>query len=185
VKLLAPRRRLFALAGPALLALAAGAHAQGVGAVRESAVKAAFLYKFGNFVEWPADAFRSPAAALVIGVFGDDAIATELEQITEGREVDGHPLRVLRVKDRDELLPMHILYAGGPREARAREVLAAAKGPVLTVGEGASAGAGGPVLCFTRDEDRVRFVASLRAAAARRLKLSARLLAVAQQVEGR
>jgi hypothetical protein len=41
------------------------------------------------------------------------------------------------------------------------------------------------VLCFTRDEDRVRFVASLRAAAARRLKLSARLLAVAQQVEGR
>jgi hypothetical protein len=179
------RRLLLALGWSALLGGAARAQAQGLGTVRESAVKAAFLYKFGNFVEWPAEAFGSPAAALVIGVFGDDAVASELEQITGGRVVEGHPVRVLRVRDRQDLVPMHILYAGGPREGRSRELLAAARGPVLTVADGPIGGEPGPVLFFTRDEGRVRFGASLSAAAARRLKLSSRLLAVAQHVEGR
>jgi hypothetical protein len=179
------RRLLLALGWCALLGAAACAQAQGLGAVRESAVKAAFLYKFGSFVEWPAEAFHSPADALVIGVFGDEAVASELEQITEGRVVEGHPVRVLRVRDRQDLGAMHILYAGGARESRSRDLLAAARGPVLTVADGPIGGEPGPVLFFTRDEGRVRFGASLSAAAARRLTLSSRLLAVAQHVEGR
>lgn len=179
------RRLVFALTGATLLASAPGVPAQALGSVRESAVKAAFLYKFGSFVEWPAGSFRSPAAHFVIGVHGDDAVASELEQITAGRAVDGHPVRVLRVRDRDDLQPLHILFAGGARANRARELLAAAQGAVLTVADGPVGGDPGPVLYFTEEEGRVRFVASLAAAAARGLKLSSKLLAVAQQVEGR
>jgi hypothetical protein len=169
----------------ALLLACAQAGAQGLGVARESAVKAAFLYKFGSFVEWPAGTFRSPGAPFVIGVHGDDAVAAELEQITRGRAVEGHPVTVQRVRDGDDLTGLHILFAGGARESRARELLAQARGPVLTVADSALGGRPGAVLQFTREEGRVRFAASLDAAAARGLKLSSKLLVVAQSVEGR
>lgn len=179
----------------ALLALCAGAGAVAgawrrswahpLGAARASAVKAAFLYKFGSFVEWPPGTFRSGSSPLVIGVYGDDAVAAELEQITQDRAVEGHPVTVRRVHDSDDLRGLHMLFAGGPRESRIREMLAAVRGPVLTVADRRTGSPAQAVLFFTEDDARVRFAASLTAAAARGLKLSAKLLAVAQDVEGR
>jgi hypothetical protein len=175
---------LLAAAGFCVAPVRAAA-AESLGAVRDSAVKAAFLYKFGSFVEWPPAAFRSPADAFVIGVFGDDAVANELEQLAQGRALDGRPVVVRRVRDPDEVSSLHILFAGGPRESRARELLAAAHGAVLTVADGPGGARPGAVLQFTQEQGRVRFQASTTAAAARGLKLSAKLLAVAQVVEGR
>lgn len=180
-----PRALLALCAGALLLLAAPRADAQGLGLARVSAVKAAFLYKFGGFVEWPPGAFRSNIDPLVIGVFGDEAVASELEQITQGRTVGGRPIAVRRVRDTEDLANLHILFAGGPRETRARELIAAARGAVLTVSDTPGRGRLGPVLHFTLDEGRVRFHASLTAAEARGLRLSAKLLAVAQEVEGR
>nr|WP_283254454.1 YfiR family protein [Ramlibacter paludis] len=163
----------------------AGAWAQPLGAARESAVKAAYLYKFGSFVEWPPGTFRGPEDPLVIGVWGDDAVASELDQLARGRSIEGHPVKVLRLREAEDANPLHILFAGGPREGRIRDVLAAVRGPVLTVADVPVGGNPGPVLHFTRDDGRVRFNASVSAAAARNLKLSAKLLAVALQVESR
>jgi hypothetical protein len=175
---------LRALCALALLAGAAAPFAQPLGLANESAVKAAFLFKFGSFVEWPPAVFRSATDPLVIGVFGDDGVASELEQISRGRTLEGHPVRVVRVRAADEVQPLHILFAGGPRASRARELLSAVRGPVRTVADGPVGGDPGPVLYFTERQGRVRFNASLEAAAARNLKLSAKLLVVAQQVEG-
>ena len=168
-----------------LWAVLASASAQQLGAARESAVKAAYLFKFGSFVEWPAGTFRGPDDPLVIGVAGDDAVASELEHLVRGRAIESHPVKVVRVRESDDVKLLHVLYAGGPRESRIREVLASARGPVLTVADVAIGGNPGPVLYFTQEDGRVRFNASLPAAAARNLKLSAKLLAVAQQVESR
>ncbi|RYY64643.1 MAG: YfiR family protein, partial [Comamonadaceae bacterium] len=143
------------------------------------------LYKFGSFVEWPAGAFASPAAPLRIGVYGDDAVASELELITQGREVGGRPVTVQRVRDVDAVPALHIFFVGGPRASRMREMIAAAHGPVLTVADGSAGARADAVLYFTEDQGRVRFNASLPAAQARGLRLSAKLLAVAQVVEGR
>ncbi|MDB5856340.1 MAG: hypothetical protein JWQ76_29 [Ramlibacter sp.] len=183
---MSPRRALLralpVLAAPALLVPAL---AQPLGLARESAVKAAYLYKFGSFVEWPPGSFRGADDPFVIGVYGDDAVASELEQLARGRSIEGHPVSVQRVREADELNSLHLLFAGGPRESRNRDLLNAARGPVLTVADGPVGGQPGPVLYFTQEEGRVRFHASLPAAAARNLRLSAKLLAVAQQVEGR
>lgn len=182
----APRRRLAFLLAALCVAAAGAAQAQGqaLGLARESAVKAAFLYKFGGFVDWPAGTFRGPQSAFVIGVFGDEAVASELEQITQGRQVAGRPVEVHRVRAADEVRGLHLLYAGGSRESRAREVLEAVRGPVLTVANAPLSGGAAPVLYFSEEEGRVRFGASLPAAQARGLRLSSRLLAVAQHVEG-
>ncbi|RYZ06858.1 MAG: YfiR family protein [Comamonadaceae bacterium] len=179
-------RGLLALWAGLLLLVAAPAEvqAQGLGLARASAVKAAFLFRFGSFVEWPSGTFRTPGEPLVIGVFGDEAVASELEQITQGRKIDSHPVMVRRVRDVDDIGTVHILYAGGARETRSREVIAAARGAVLTVADSHGNGRSAPVLHFTEDEGRVRFSASLTAATARGIRLSAKLLVVAQDVEG-
>ena len=167
------------------LSLCGAAWAQAVPVQRESAVKAAFLYKFGAFVDWPAGSFQRPDAPFVIGVAGDDAVAADLEQLVAGRSLDGRPVAARRVgSDAASLAGLHVLFIGR-RSERLRELLAAAVGPVLLVTDQESALRLGSVINFSSEGGRMRFSVSLSAAEARSLRLSARLLAVAQDVEGR
>lgn len=166
--------------------LLAPAHAQAtLTAPRESAVKAAFLMKFGTFVEWPPQAFRG-AEPLVIGVLGDDAVYADLEQLVQDRSVNGRPILARRLReppgpgDR-----VHILFLATQSESRLRELLARTAGPVLVVTQAESGLAQGAALNFVLESGRVRFEASPRAAEGRALKLSSRLLAVARAVEER
>jgi hypothetical protein len=150
----------------------------------ESAVKAAFLYKFASFVEWPPGAFK-PDAPLSIGVLGDEAVASDLEQMVAGRSFEGRPIAVRRLRDGDDAGAVQVLLVGRGRDARLREVVASTSGPVLVVSEQENGLRLGAVLNFVTDSGRVRFSASQAAAEGRGLRLSARLLSVAQAVEGR
>jgi hypothetical protein len=166
-----------ALAGPAPAAAAQEA-------LRESAVKAAFLFKFTSFVEWPPGAFQRPDQPLVIGVLGDSDVAQDLERIAEGRVVDGHPIAVRHVASAPSAADVHVLYIASQRPARLRAALEAVAGPVLVVTEQPGALQAGSVINFSREQGHVRFSASLTSAQARHLKLSSRLLSVAAHVEG-
>jgi hypothetical protein len=150
---------------------------------RESAVKAAFLYKFAGFVDWPSGTFERPDAPLVIGVLGNDAVAADLEQIVAGRTVEGRSIAVRRLREPGEAGPLHVVLVGAGREGRVRETAGAIEGPVLVVTEQENGLRLGGILNFVAEGGRVRFAASLPAAEARGLRLSARLLAVAQTVE--
>jgi hypothetical protein len=169
-------------------ALACGmrlAAAQGTAAASEAEVKAAFLLKFAGFVEWPADTFAKPDDPLVIGVAADDEIAGFLEQLASGRRVEGRPVTVRRLPDAGPFAGVHILLAGRRGKPRLRDLIASAGGPVLVVTQQPGALRLGSVINFSTESGRVRFAVSLASAEARKLKLSARLLAVAQNVEGR
>lgn len=151
----------------------------------ESAVKAAFLYKFPSFVEWPAGLFQRPDQPLVIGVIGDEDVAAQLHQIVAGRTVNGRPVVARSVADAGTAAGVHVLYIARRSDTRLRQAIDAVRGPVLIVTEQPGALAQGSVLNFMESAGHMRFSASLVSAAARSLKLSARLLAVAQAVEGR
>jgi hypothetical protein len=153
--------------------------------VSESAVKAAFLSKFGGFVEWPAGTLARPEDPMVIGVAGNDAVASDLEQIVNSQRAGARPLALRRVRDEASAAGVHVLFIGAGREARVRELAAAVRGPVLVVTEQDDGLRLGGMLNFVVDDGRVRFTASVPAAEARGLRLSARLLSVAQSVEGR
>ena len=155
------------------------------GSTRESAVKAAFLYKFAGFVEWPAGTFSRADEPLVIGVLGNDAVLADLDQVVVGRTLEGRPIRVRRMREDDSAERVPVLLIGATREGRLRELAAAVPGPVLIVTEQPDGLRLGGVLNFVQDGGRIRFTASVTAAEARGLRLSARLLAVAQAVEGR
>lgn len=186
------RRALLRIVFAALVAALAFAvaHAQSPGggaatAVRESAVKAAFLYKFASFVEWPAGTFTRPDQPIVIAVSGDEDVATDLGQLAAGRAIEGRPVVVRRVTEGATAAGAQIVFFGERRDARLHESIEAVPGAVLVVTSQVSGLRAGGVLNFQPDNGRVRFSVSLAAAEARGLKLSSRLLSVAQNVEGR
>jgi hypothetical protein len=152
---------------------------------RESTLKAAYLYKFAGYVEWPPNTFQRAGQPLVIGVSGDEAIAADLTQLVAGRTIDDRPVVVRRVADGEAITGIQVLFVAARREARLREILASITGPVLVVTESVGALRMGSVINFSSEGGRVRFSASIESAQARNIKLSARLLAVAQFVEDR
>jgi hypothetical protein len=150
----------------------------------EAAAKAAFLYNLAGFVDWPPGTFRDEEP-LQIGVMGDEGVARELEQLVTGRSFEGRPIAVRRLREVDETTGLHMLLVGPLGDARLREISASTPGAVLLVSEQENGLRFGAVLNFVPNGGRVRFSASIAAAEARGLRLSARLLALAESVEGR
>jgi len=164
------------------LLVAINAIAQGERA-GESQIKAAFLYKFGGFVEWPMRAFARPDSAFTIGVLGADAVAAELEQVAGGRTVQGRPIAVKKLRRGESLAGVHLLFVGQSESARLADILAGAKGqPLLLVTEAEDGLARGSMINFITVEDKVRFDVALPQAERGELRISARLLSVARKV---
>jgi hypothetical protein len=149
----------------------------------ERSVKAAFLYKFLAYTEYPANAFSDPNAPVVIGVAGSEEMTAELARVVNGRTVFGRAVAVRSVREGDPLNGMHLLFVGGGDLARAMRMTRAAQQlPVLVVTEADSSPVPGSIINFRVVDDRVRFDVWLDAAERNNVKLSSRLLTVAHQV---
>lgn len=167
----------------AALCLALPSWAQTQTQATEAQVKAAFLYKFGAYVEWPPQAFPEPATPFTIGVLGADAVAGELEQISKGRTVHGRPVAVRRLKRGEPLGGLHVLFAGRTEAARLAEVLAPVRSqPLLVVTEAADRVPDGSVINFIPVDNKLRFDIDIATAERMQLRISSRLLAVARKV---
>jgi hypothetical protein len=147
----------------------------------ERSVKAAFLYKFTEYVDWPATSAQDEP--FTIGVLGSGAFADELLRMTEDRSVDQRFIQVRRLTPNDAVDDLDVLFIAAEQRGRLSELLSPARGrPILTVTESEGALADGSIINFTVMGDRVRFEISLDAAQASQLKLNSRLLAVAQTI---
>lgn len=173
------RRALCLLAGAAACALAAVAHAQ---QAAEATVKAAFLYKFAGYVEWPDSALLPAGAPFTIGIVGADDIAAELERLVPGRAVLNRAVAVRRMKEGQALKGVHLLFLGRS-EANPRPMLRAAQQQgTLAVTETERGLDMGSAINFVHLDDRVGFEVSLDAAEKSGLRISSRMLAVARRV---
>lgn len=172
------RAGLILLLGLLLSLAAAASHGADTEAPLEKRVKAAFIYKFATYVDWPADAFAAADSPLVFGVLGDRAIAEELGRATNGRRIETHSLHVRELHDGDDLDGVNVLFVGAGG-ALAPVLSATGARPMLVVTEADSALSSGSVINFIIAEGRVRFEISAAGAERRGLKLSSRLLAVA------
>jgi hypothetical protein len=149
----------------------------------ESKVKAAFLFKFTNYVEWPPTAFELQDSPLVIGVMEADDVASELSRLVAGRTVNNRTIVVRRLGAGDSATGSHVLFIGSGASGRLGRILGNAKPlGMLTVTELDDAPASGSVINFVVIDDQVRFDVSLPAAERSNLKISSRLLTVAHQV---
>ena len=147
----------------------------------EPLVKAAYLLKFGGYIEWPAKAFEAASSPLVIGVLGSDSVADNLVQNANGRTVNGRTVEVRRLRHEDTPTGVHILFAAKSERARLNELLPRLKGlPVLVVGD--EEDLSGSTINFVIVDNHVRFDVSLTGTDANGFKISSRLLSVARKV---
>ena len=156
-----------------------------VRAESEYDVKAAYLYKFTKFVEWPRGAFASAEAPFVIGVIGHDPFAGELDRLIKGNTTGARPIEVrhFTANDSEALRECQMIFVSASEQRRLSDILAAVQGrPVLLVGESEGFASAGGMLGFALREKRVGIEVNSAAAREARLKISSQLLNIAKIV---
>jgi hypothetical protein len=174
------RRSLFWLLTATLVAIPVAAQP-----VTEQDVKAVFLYKFTNFVEWPAAVWQG-SAPFRFCVAASKEMTAVIEQTVAGETVNGRAVETRVVTAADDARQCHILFIGRSETARAPALLAAVRAlPVLTVGESEDfVTSSGGAIGFVVVGGRVRFDINVENAKRGGLTMSSRLLQVARKLEG-
>jgi hypothetical protein len=151
----------------------------------EYQVKAAFLFHFAQFVDWPPEAFKDAASPLTYCTVGEDPFHGALDASLNGKTIDGRPVRVLHFKLSQEVQPCQILFLGAPeKKSLSATLVTLGASPVLTVGESQDFIGQGGMIGFLWEDNKVHFEINLEAAERAKLKISARLLTLAKKVIG-
>jgi len=146
----------------------------------ETAVKAAYLFKFGAFVEWPATAFNGPSGPVHICISGADPFGALLDRAVQGQLIAGHPIAVQRMDHIDKGADCQILFvAPSPRQPVAEALDKVRGAPVLTVTDNGPDPASRGVIDFVLRENHIRFRIDGRTAGEDGLAISSKLLSLA------
>jgi YfiR/HmsC-like len=151
----------------------------------EYQVKAAFLYNFGKFFDWPSTVMSGNAQPFTICVLGGDAVTNELRPLVSGKSLGAHPVQVRQVHGVEEGRSCQILFitaAAAPQAMRSLGSLA--ESSVLTVGEVPGFCNQQGILNFRMEADHIRFEINLKAAERAHLHPSSKLLRLARIVGG-
>lgn len=159
------------------------ADAHGQTPEREYQIKASFLFRFLQFVEWPDDAFAEQPQQIVVGILGDDPFGAVLDQTLAGKTIGGKTLVVQRFADPGDVTNCHMLFVSASVDEHLSDVLQSLKAhPVLTVGESARFTQKGGAIKLFEFKNKVRFEINLEVAQRAGLKVSSKLLKLAKVV---
>ena len=148
----------------------------------EADVKAAYLYNFTRYVEWPAEAEKG-SEPFRLCVLADPAIRNAIQRTVQGETVQGRPLVMVAPDTPRDGQQCQILYVGRSEQERAGQLLAAVRDqPVLTVGDFSHFTERGGMIEFLLQDNRVRFDVNLPRAQQSKLRVSSNLLRVARKV---
>jgi len=149
----------------------------------EYQIKAAFLYNFTKFVEWPADAFKTPDAVVQICILGDNPFGQELDNLIQNKTVNGREVRVQQLRRVRDVHNCHIVFVSRGESPQLTQILEELRGgSVLTVSDIPGFTARGGMINFVLDKDRVRLEVNDKAASQVRLKISSKVLSLARSV---
>jgi uncharacterized protein DUF4154 len=151
-------------------------------ALDEYQVKAAFLFNFAKFVEWPATAFKDGDEPIRICVLGRDPFGASLESLVRGKFVGNRGFVIREVSNAPAARQCSILFVGASERKRTRSILSDLKdASVLTVGETEDFIPNGGVIAFRVDDARIRVEVDRDAAERAKLRISSKLLSLAQR----
>jgi len=169
----------------ASMPLAAPARPQAEDAPSGYQVKAAYLFNFLKFVEWPDESFADPLAPIVIGVAGEDPFGSALPQVVIGKTIQGRDLVIRKYHAGEDMRGAHILFISSSERKRLPQVLSSLHGSsVLTVADMEGFLESGGMIQFLNENDRVRFAINVDATSRAKLKMSSKLLSLARVVGG-
>ncbi len=152
-------------------------------AVSEDQVKAAYLFNFAKFVEWPQETFPDATAPIRLCVLNDLTIGSALSQIVKDKHILGRSIVVVPIQTGEQGRSCQILFINSAQNWQIEHILKVLQGAsVLTVGEATGFVEKGGIVNFVIQDDQVHFQVNHRAATQNRLQMSARLLGVAKLV---
>ena len=150
----------------------------------EYAIKAAFLYKFGLFVQWPTAAFSSPNSPVNLCIVGDDPFGKSLDSVVAGQQINGRDVVIRRMQTVEPSSPCHILYAGGSEDQSKAEIIDTVRShPVLTVTDDPASKPG--IVHFVLANNHIHFDIDDEAAAQNGLIISSQLMNLALNIKRR
>jgi hypothetical protein len=161
-----------------LLAAQGAGRAQSAG---EYELKAAFLYKFAGFVQWPEDA---GTGVICIGVVGQDPFGAMLNVVVNGKSLNGRSFTIRRARNARDLPACQIVFVSSSERPQLRAILNQLQPDVLTVGDMPGFCESGGIIGFELVDRRVRLRINLEAAQRAHLQISSKLLSLAKLVEG-
>jgi hypothetical protein len=152
-------------------------------ASREYQIKAVFLYNFSKFTDWPADAFASSDAPLVIGVLGKDPFGPHLQEAVRAEKVAGRALVVQNFTRVEDIKTVHILFISDSEARRVPDILARLRGrSILTVSDAENFATNGGMVRFLTANNRIHLRINSDALKAARLTMSSKILRAAEIV---
>jgi hypothetical protein len=147
----------------------------------EYGLKAAFLYNFCRFIDWPDSAFASPNEPFIIGIAGDDPFGSLLNEAVNGKKYHNRPIRIDHFRSPRDIRRCHLLFVSHANTGRLVPILVAVAGKsVLTVGETEDFRNRGGMITLTAEQNRVRLRINTAALHSANLVVSSKLLRVAE-----
>jgi hypothetical protein len=152
-------------------------------AIEEYQLKAAFILNIAKFVEWPTDAFQGPRDPIVLCILGASPFGDALAQAADGKTIDDRKFAIRPVSDMKQVGGCHILFVSSSERKRFRSVLGeiASRG-ILTVGDVEGFTSEGGVVHLRLDGEKIRIGINMHAAELERIRISSKLLSLAQIV---
>ena len=150
---------------------------------RPEVLRADALINMARYVEWPDGVFFQTNAPVMLGVYGKSPLIEELKRQAKDKRVDGRQI-IVREFSWPQAPNCHVLYVAETEKPRLLHILGKLRhATVLTVSETEQFALQGGMIQFVLNNDKVHFSVNLAAATNARLKLSARLLSVAEKVQ--
>jgi hypothetical protein len=146
----------------------------------ETEVKAAMIYNFAQFIEWPESEQKTGPPSFVIGVFGEDPIEMILQETLKGETFQNRSIQVRHLMAPNDAKACDIVFVSQSQRKRVPEILEAIRGSnTLTVGDTEDFVAVGGMIAFKKEGNRVRFQINPDAAMRAGLRISSKLLRLA------
>jgi hypothetical protein len=178
------RRRIAGLALAAVLGLGGSDAFAAEDVDKEHQIKAAFLYNFSKYVEWPAHKFADEGSPIVIGAYCTEAFGSLLGKIVAGRTVQGRPVIARTLKSPAESAPVQMVFVCAENVALWPRIQEAIRDRfVVTVADSGEARPAEAVIAFVLEVDRIRFSIDMVAAGHAGVKVSDQLQKLAVTVK--
>ena len=149
----------------------------------EYQLKAAFIYNFAKFVDWPPDAFTDEKSPITLCVYGKDPFGSALDDAVRGKTSGNRNIGVRRTKKLQDLNACQIVFVSNSESEHLREILAGLRGSsALIIGESPHFAEQGGQIQFVPEGKRIRFTINVDSVNRARLRMSSKLLALAEIV---
>jgi YfiR/HmsC-like len=176
-------RHIGAVIGIAVLCIAFPATPASAQSVTDDQVKAAYIFNFAKFIEWPSQVFAAKDAPMNFCVLGRSPVVDELDSSIGGKSVNGHTIMVKHLHGPDEIKDCHLIFLAASAGKQQQKLIQAAKGSaVLLVAETPGFARSGGTINFITESGRLLFEVNVNAAESAHLRISSKLLALARIV---